>query len=229
MKIKVGAVNVELEERGDRVCAHIRDGGTFEPDTLALWGRLCIASKTRQMVDVGAYSGLFAIAAAMHGCKSFAFEPMPLNQKRIVINAHTNGVRDQIALHRLALADKPGTMKINFNGAVTGLTSGASLVNANLGKMPSSKMDVPVRTLDSFNFHDVAAIKIDVERAEPLVLLGARDTLARCKPALIVECLSGEELRAVCEAMPADYFMSHRMDDRNFLFSPTSEYKPRVP
>lgn len=46
---------------------------------------------------------------------------------------------------------------------------------------------VPARTLDSYNFEDVDAIKIDVEGSELLVIQGAKDTIERCRPSVQVE------------------------------------------
>ena len=46
---------------------------------------------------------------------------------------------------------------------------------------------VPARTIDSYNFEDVDAIKIDVEGSELLVMQGAKDTIKRCRPSVQVE------------------------------------------
>lgn len=222
MRIPVGSVSVELEEHGDRICASIRNGKPFEPETLAVWGRLCLAAKGQTVVDAGAYSGLFSIAAALLGCWPRAFEPLPGNQTRIVHNAHLNGgqeLRNRIKLHRMALSDRAGTVGLNYNPAVTGLTSGASIVNAKLGNMPSAVMLVETRTLDSFVLDDVAVIKIDVERAEPEVLRGARETLARCRPTILLEVLGEAEEKAVLSAVEG-YQVAGRLDGRNWMLTP---------
>lgn len=48
-------------------------------------------------------------------------------------------------------------------------------------------VEVNKRTLDSYNFKDVDAIKIDVEGSELLVIQGAEDTIDRCRPSVQVE------------------------------------------
>lgn len=47
--------------------------------------------------------------------------------------------------------------------------------------------DVPVRTLDSYGFTDVAVIKIDVENMELAVLRGAMETIQRERPVIYAE------------------------------------------
>ena len=53
------------------------------------------------------------------------------------------------------------------------------------------RFDVELRTIDSFAFKDVRAIKIDVEGSELAVLAGGRETILRDRPPLIVELLTG--------------------------------------
>jgi hypothetical protein len=58
--------------------------------------------------------------------------------------------------------------------------------NANLG-MKIKQQVVPVKRLDDFQIKDVVALKIDVEGHELAVILGARETIAACKPLLVIE------------------------------------------
>jgi len=52
-------------------------------------------------------------------------------------------------------------------------------------------VEVPLRTLDSFDFKDVSFVKIDVEGSELEVLEGGRRTISRDRPHLLVELLAG--------------------------------------
>jgi FkbM family methyltransferase len=62
------------------------------------------------------------------------------------------------------------------------------LDSANVKLRPSQNLvPVPARTIDSYNFEDVDAIKIDVEGSELLVIQGAKDTIDRCRPSVQVE------------------------------------------
>lgn len=62
------------------------------------------------------------------------------------------------------------------------------LDTTNIKLRPSQQLvEVPKRTIDSYNFEDVDAIKIDVEGSELLVIQGATDTIDRCRPSVQVE------------------------------------------
>jgi hypothetical protein len=69
---------------------------------------------------------------------------------------------------------------------------------------------VEVGTLDAFGFTDVRFIKADVEGSEREVLEGARATIARSRPIILLELLSGThqdpgaETGAICESFGYD-------------------------
>lgn len=209
-KIKVGPVTVSLFAQEDRIVSHIRNGKGFEPASLAAWASMCEKGKT--VLDIGGYSGLFAIAAAKLGCKAWIFEPMPLNVERIRMNARINEVKIEIV--ECVVSDKPGETEITFNPNVVGLTAGASLVRKKGFKKP-----VRAITIDSMCLDDICAVKIDVERGEPAVLFGAYETLARCKPRMLVEALGNMEREAVMASVKG-YKVESVLDVRNLMMVP---------
>jgi FkbM family methyltransferase len=225
MRFQVGSVTVDLIDEGDRICLGVvAKAKPFEPRTLEVFGELCARPNVDCVLDVGAYTGLFSIAAAKMGCRVYSFEPLPQNFDRLHENARLNGVHvdsaypdpGEIVVCPAAIAAANGTAELRYNPRVP-FTSGASLVRAK----PAHSVALKVATcaLDRFDFADVAVIKIDVERAEPDVLRGARDLLARCKPALIVEVLGDDERASVLAAAPG-YRVAEQMDGRNLLLLP---------
>ncbi|MBX9757213.1 MAG: FkbM family methyltransferase [Beijerinckiaceae bacterium] len=213
MKFQVGAVTVDLIERDDRICKHIAKGHGFEPRSLQIWGDLC-ATRSGMFLDVGAYTGLFAIAASLHGRSVMAFEPMPKNAARFIENAEANGARRNIQFIEAAVGDRVGQVSIVYNPNVDGLTSGASLV-----RRKGVPLSVPLVMIDWFDLENVSAIKIDVERGEPEVLRGAIRTIERCKPAILVEVLDDERKDGVRAALPG-YEVVEQIDERNWLMMP---------
>ncbi|MER9559825.1 FkbM family methyltransferase [Mesorhizobium sp. M0323] len=219
LEIKAGSVSADLIEQDDAICLQIRSGKRFEAESLTRWAGICSVGGT--VIDVGAYTGLFSIIAAKQGCRVIAFEPMPTHIARCRDNFRLNNA--EVELHNACVSDRVGEAVIKFNPKVPFLTSGASLIrpSGGTGKANESKpLNVHSITIDSLGLDQCTAIKIDVERGEPMVLAGARDTLERLKPVLLVEVLGEEEKAAVRTAVP-DYDVAAEMDIRNWLMVPT--------
>lgn len=209
MDFRVGSVTVKLIKDGDRICEHVSNGNFFEPDSLDEWGKLC--SKGGTVIDVGGYSGLFSIAAAKLGCRVICFEPMPLNAARIIENCRLNNVT--IELYQAVASNVIGEVDLTYNPKVQGMTSGASLI-----RKKGFKLSVKSLTIDSLNI-DPIAIKIDVERGEPLVLAGAKKTIDKSKPTILVEVLDDERENLVRNEL-SNYKIARTIDVRNWLMLP---------
>lgn len=210
MKIKVGATEVELIA-DDRICLGIKAGKKFEPDTLALWGEVC-AQPDVCVLDVGAYSGLFSIAAAKLGTRPIAIEPLPMMQKRLQQNADLNMVT--FKLIKGAACNAAGEVRIGYNDKVP-FTSGASLSR----KSGGFEMVKAVR-LDEIEVTNLTAIKIDVERHEMDVLRGGLHLIKEFLPLLIVETLTPEARIEVEELMSDWYCTREFIDNRNLILEP---------
>jgi FkbM family methyltransferase len=153
-----------------------------EPE-LALLVQLVNAGSTA--IDVGANRGIYSYALAKVAAHVEAFEPNPA----LARFARTKlGRRARVHQFALSNMDGAGSLHIPFgrhsqpNHLVAGLRSRTD---------PGIKIEVPIRTLDSFGFKNVSFIKIDVEGSELEVLEGARDTILRDRPNLLVELLAG--------------------------------------
>jgi hypothetical protein len=76
--------------------------------------------------------------------------------------------------------------------------------------------DVDIRTLDGFGLVDLRFIKADVEGNEREVLDGAQTTIARDRPTILLELLSGTHAdpaastAAICECFGYDAFIVQR-------------------
>ena len=216
--ISAGSVSVALIEQDDSIALHLRRGKQFEPETLEQWASIC--RKGGVVVDVGCYTGLFSMVAAKQGCAVTAFEPMPRQFARCLQNFDLNDV--EVDLRNACASEKSGRAELKFNPKVAFLTSGASLVRPSGGTGAPDEctpIDVDAVAIDDLALRQCTAIKIDVERGEPLVLRGARKTIDRCKPILVVEVLGEDEKQAVREAVPG-YQVAAELDDRNWIMVP---------
>ena len=86
-------------------------------------------------------------------------------------------------LYRTALSKNSGTSRLFFNkesiGGNTLEQDGANFKNF---------IDVPIRTLDSYNFKNINYIKMDIQFHELDALIGGTKTLIDNDPVLCIEC-----------------------------------------
>ena len=133
-------------------------------------------------VDVGANKGVYLY----HLCRQFqrvvAFEPLPQMASFLAGAAPPNA-----EVRRVALSDRVGEAEIRLP---RGFNELASLERGNLGEVPDAEVEIhptPLATLDSLELGPVGLVKIDVEGHELAVLDGARRTLARSRPTILIE------------------------------------------
>jgi FkbM family methyltransferase len=137
----------------------------------------------RIIVDVGANLGIYTHAARRYARHVIAIEPQPL----LAASLRSAYGGTSVEVVQCGLSDRPGTFSL-YVPIIDSLPvdTRASLLSGLNGNTEVS-VQIPVRTLDSFSLNDVNLIKIDVEGLELEVLRGARETLARCRPAIVVE------------------------------------------
>ena len=148
---------------------------------------LCDPAKTS--VDVGAKLGMYTYRLLPHSRDVVAFEPIP------VLNGMLAKVfaRKKVKVMPCALSGSPGRtqMRIPYgsNGEVkfgrSTVEASNSLQHDDVAKVET--IDVELKTLDQCDLQGVGFIKIDVEGHELAVLAGAKATLVREKPTLLIE------------------------------------------
>ncbi len=139
-------------------------------------------------VDVGANQGFFAYALSKIADRVVAFEPNP-------DYAHFARwmLRGRAEVHELALSDSSGRatfyVPLSDEGMVLHFAGNLKRTHSQFQNVRT--YDVEVRTVDSFDLENVRFIKADVEGSEREVLDGARQTITRNRPAILLELLSG--------------------------------------
>jgi FkbM family methyltransferase len=130
--------------------------------------------KFRIAIDAGSHCGLWS----MHLVKKFqtvhAFEPVPQFRQCFEKNVAARNV----VLYACALGSVTGKVKMKIDPADTGGTHIDPTAESG---------DTVLRRLDEFDLADVDLIKIDAEGYEAHIVEGARDTIKRCHPCIIVE------------------------------------------
>lgn len=136
-------------------------------------------------IDVGANEGLYSYVLAKLFDRVEAFEP---NEAASADLRHYGSPK--INLHHVALSRSEGERTLHVPILAHGV------VNVGWGSLeretlpPSESVTtqiVQTRTLDSYGFENVVFIKIDVEGHELPVLEGATETIARCRPIMLLE------------------------------------------
>lgn len=141
-------------------------------------------------VDIGANVGLYTLKAARlvgPNGRVLALEPGAEAYRHLVSNLALNAFdwvtalkvaasdsEGEAVLHHVPLGDDPQAFSLVANArAVEGETVRTVTLDQLVREQGLDRVDV---------------IKVDVEGAEPMVITGAADTLARLKPAVIFEC-----------------------------------------
>jgi FkbM family methyltransferase len=158
---------------------------TGEPELLVL-DRLMRRGGTA--VDIGANQGVFAFALSRLAERVVCFEPNP-DYARFARWM----LRGRAEVHALALSDKPGRGTFYVPHADDGMVLhlAGSLKRTHTQFKTMASYEVEIGTLDAFGLTDLTFIKADVEGSEREVLEGARQTIARERPAILLELLSG--------------------------------------
>lgn len=201
---------IKLDPIGCRVCVHVAQDGTFEPESMAAWRE---AIKPGDItIDVGSYTGLYAIVAGKCGALSVAFEPNPVVFSRLKNNIARNKVT--VSAYRQAASDKVERRKFYTKHDMTS----AGRFKKRDGAI---EVDVDCVPLDIVKFPKgrVAAIKIDVEGAELAVLHGAAALLKQHSPLVIAEALTDAARRALVSYMTQLGYDWRQADGRNLVFS----------
>jgi FkbM family methyltransferase len=138
----------------------------------------------RRALDVGANVGVFSRAFAKKFDEVVAFEPMPRTRKCLAKNVPGN-----VRVKPYAVTDRSGPLKM-----YTTLSCGASFICDHPEVVrpidelePSKVVKVEGRSLDSFEFDAVDLIKLDIQGSEYAALVGARETILRHRPVILIE------------------------------------------
>lgn len=170
-----------LDAKKDLIKNILRKGIVWEPQIRELI--LTYVHPESTVLDVGAHIGTHTLTMSQKvGPKGrvLAFEPQPKIFRELFLNLMLNGVNN-VDFYPAAVGDHEATIELtqlcNDNEAGTSLI----LQPRGTGEF------APLITIDSLQLNDVSFMKIDVEVMENFVLEGAKDTIARCHPVILIE------------------------------------------
>lgn len=164
-------------------------------------------------LDIGANQGIFAYALSEIAERVIAVEPNP----DYAFFARWM-LRGRAEVLELAFSNESGNatfyVPISDQGMVLHFAGSLKRTHSQFSNIKTH--NVEVRRLDDFGFMDVRFIKADVEGSEREVLDGARATIARDRPVILLELLSGTHedpaacATAICESFGYDAVIVQR-------------------
>lgn len=185
------------------IVPHLMRDGFFDRNLTNVIDSLLAPGMT--FIDIGANCGTYTVFGAGKVGREgrvIAIEAAPAIAALLHESVSLNGFDEHCEVLRCAAASAPGTLVLHQfatrQGGNTMLPDIAEVARERYGETVVTA-EVPARTLDDIiaerDLARIDLIKIDVEGFERDVLLGARTTLARYRPRLIVEwhsaCFTG--------------------------------------
>lgn len=179
----------------------IRSGNWSEPE-LELLPMGLRASETA--IDIGANFGLYAYhmsRAVQPSGKVYSFEPIPFTARTFRLIQRGLGFGRNVTLVNKGCGEKAG--RVSFTVPITS-TGSISAGQVHMGRnddragrvemradTPTKSVECEVVTLDEFldaeGARDVTMIKCDIEGADLFAMRGARRTLEKYRPSIIIE------------------------------------------
>jgi FkbM family methyltransferase len=163
------------------------------------------------VVDAGAHIGIFSIFAAINhpGATIYAFEPAPSTFGALKENVERY---PNIKAFNCALGERNGEASLILTGDHEG------------NHLGENGIPVGVKTIDSLDM-EVDFIKMDTEGYEANILEGARETIKKWKPVIVMAAYhkpsDKTELPALLNnIMPYDCELKHDGTDEDFVCKP---------
>lgn len=137
-------------------------------------------------VDIGAAGGVFSAKMCQFSREVYAFEPRPRQSAELSELFSALGL--PVRVEAVALSETSGVaqMRMLLDDLGRSTIEAENLLEDDDGSA-RSHVTVTVRKLDEYNLSNVAFIKVDVEGHEVSALRGAKETILRSRPIVLVE------------------------------------------
>ena len=153
---------------------NISKGGPTEYQQPVRLRSLQHVKNKRTALDIGANVGLWSRDLVKYFDQVIAFEPVAMFRECL----EKNVTASNISVESVALGDSEGQVRMIITEGNTGHTH---------VDPASTNGDTRIIQLDSLNLQNVDYIKIDCEGFEYRVLQGAKETIQRCRPVVVIE------------------------------------------
>jgi FkbM family methyltransferase len=185
-----------------------------------------LADPAKTSLDIGANKGVYSSVMARYSQHVVAFEPNP---KLLDVLRRWAGAGG-IDVRPLALSNASGSAVLRIPRGSKGYSNQGASLSAVKVSGDHGAVTVETARLDDLKLSNIGFIKIDVEGFEQEVLEGAKQTLAREKPSLLIEIEEGHTKRPIESDLAAvealgyrGYYLRHRR-----VLTPLSSFDPET-
>ncbi|GAB3048728.1 hypothetical protein GCM10027079_12330 [Sediminivirga luteola] len=206
-------------------------------DALALEVMTALAKQARTFLDIGAYTGVFTLAAAAANqhIRAHAYEIVPPVALALRANVERNRIADRTTVHHVGVGDPATTMRVPTSD------DGSALPSFYSSDMAFDEgTTVGFVSLDSLTdeVRGPVAMKVDIEGGEASLFGHGQEFLARHRPDILCEVLPDADASALAALLAPHglrYYVvgAQALEPRNAL-EPDAAYRdwffsPRTP
>lgn len=169
------------------VTSSIIQGWQYEPYIFDFLKINCIETYGKDIVDVGANNGNFAVEfshlAGDEG-KVHSFEPQRIIYYQLCGNVFMNGLNN-VYCHNVAIGDKTDIVFMEEPNYMS--KEAVNFGDVRIKTPSDNNIIVNLKKLDDYDFQEIVFIKIDVQGYESFVIDGALATIEKHRPYIFVE------------------------------------------
>jgi FkbM family methyltransferase len=197
------------------MCWAFTDGDYYEKNVTHWLAELLATSKGKVLYDVGANYGYYCLKLARIATQVYAFEPVRVSYRVLMENVRRNGLKN-VKAYRVALGERDATTRMHIFTS----SGNNSLFEIQFPRYHPARIvggeHVDIVRLDGLVATDKLkppdVMKIDIEGGELRALIGARQTIRKYRPAVVVEYLE-----PVCRAAGYDRReLVHELEGHNY-------------
>jgi len=184
---KYGAYCMPVSSQHRTLNQKILKGQVFEPDTIQFMAE---QAKDGDIVHAGTFFGDFlpGISRGISDkAKIWAFEPNPESYRCTQITMMLNDIQN-VTLLNAGLGDTPSIISLTTKDK-QGVSLGGSSTIADQDNEAGITEQIDILTIDGSVPKDrnISILQLDIEGFEKQALMGALETIKRCKPIIILE------------------------------------------
>jgi FkbM family methyltransferase len=189
-RLRIGKNTMEVPE--DMVWTFFDNGDYYEKNITYWLEKILVDAGNKVFYDVGANYGYYCLKLANIARHIYAFEPVSRTHDMLVKNIQRNNLTN-ITACKLGLSDKKSSMEMNLYGSSgkNSLFLRPSKVDPLVGQEVISLVTLDGLIQDE-RLNPPDLMKIDIEGSELYALKGARKTIKKYQPVLLLEYLDLE-------------------------------------